>query len=104
MSSNRHKTTMCNLCGKVMRGDNLKKHKIKKHSNSDTSLHHAEVHQPIADIVIDNQHNDEVKAKDSEIEELDHTPLHKDTNLKFNNFALIVKKMMKLINFFLRLQ
>ena len=69
MSSNRHKTTMCNLCGKVMRGDNLKKHKIKKHSNSDTSLHHAEVHLPIADIVIGNQHNDEVEAKDSEIEE-----------------------------------
>ena len=66
-----------------MRGDNLKKHKIKKHSNFDTSLHHAEARQPIADIVIDNQHNDEVKAKDSEIEELDHTPLHKDTNLKF---------------------
>ena len=66
-----------------MREDNLKKHKDRKHSNSDTSLHHAEVHQPIADIVIDNQHNDEVKAKDSEIEELDHTPLHDGANLKF---------------------
>ena len=64
-----------------MRGDNLKKHKIKKHSNFDTSLHHTEVHQPIADLVIDNQHNDEVKAKDSEIEELDYTPLHHDANL-----------------------
>ena len=58
-----------------MRGDNLKKHKDRKHSNSDTS-------QPIADIVIENQHNDEVKAKDSEIEELDHTPLHDGANLK----------------------
>ena len=57
-----------------MRDDNLKKHKSKKHSNLDASLHHGEVRQPIADLVIDNQHNDEVKAKDSEIEELDYTP------------------------------
>ena len=26
MSSNRHKTTMCYVCGKVMRGDKSKKH------------------------------------------------------------------------------
>ena len=70
---------MCNLCGKVMRDDNLKKHKNRKHSNFDTSLHNEEV-RPIADLVIDNQHGDEVKAEDSEIEELDYTPLHHDAN------------------------
>ena len=55
MSSNRHKTTMCNICGKVMWNHNLKKHKSKKHSKFDTSLHLGEVHQPIADLIIDNQ-------------------------------------------------
>ena len=64
MSRNYNKTAMCNLCGKVMRGDNLKKHKDRKHSNFDTSLHHVEARQPIADLLIDDQHNDEVKAKD----------------------------------------
>ena len=80
MSYDRNKTTMCNICGKIMRDDNMKKHKSKKHSNLDTSLHHEEVHQPIADLVIDNQHNDDLKAKDSEIEELDY--LTHDAKLK----------------------
>ena len=65
-----------------MRDDNLKKHKNRKHSNFDTSLHNGEV-RPIADLVIDNQHGDEVKAEDSEIEELDYTPLHHDAKLEF---------------------
>ena len=82
MSSNRHKTTMCNICGKVMWNHNLKKHKSKKHSNFDTSLHNGEV-RPIADLVIDNQYNDEVKVEDSEIEELNYTPLTHDAKLEF---------------------
>jgi hypothetical protein len=61
----------------------LEKHKSKKHSKFDTSLHLGEVHQPIADLVIDNQHNDKVKAKDSEIKELDHTTLTHYTKLDF---------------------
>ena len=83
MSSNRNKTAMCNICGKVMRDDNLKKHKSKKHSNFDTSLHHGEVRQPMTDLVIDNQYNDEVKAEDSKIKELGYTPLTHNENLKF---------------------
>ena len=39
--------------------------------------------QPMTDLVIDNQHNQEVKAKDSEIEELDYTPLTHDAELEF---------------------
>ena len=66
-----------------MQDDNLKKHKSKKHSNLDTFLHLWEVRQPIADLVIDNQHNDKVKAEDSEIEELDYTPLTHYTKLEF---------------------
>ena len=77
MSSNRHKTTMCNAYGKVLRDENLKKHKIKKHSNF------GEVRQPITDLVIDNQHNDEVKAEDSEVEEFDYTPLTHHAILEF---------------------
>ena len=61
---------------------NLKKHKSKKHSNFDTSLHNGEV-RPIADLVIDNQYNDEVKVEDSEIEELNYTPLTHDAKLEF---------------------
>ena len=83
MSSNRHKTTMCNVCRKVMRDDNLKKHKSKKHSNLDASLHHGEVRQPIADLVIDNQHNDEVKAKDNEIKESGNLLVSCGAKLKF---------------------
>ena len=83
MSSNPHKTAIYNVCGKVMRDDNMKKHKIKKHSNFDTSLHLGEVRQPIADLVIDNHHNGEVKAEDIEFEELDYTPLTRDAKLEF---------------------
>ena len=80
MSCNYNKTAMCNLCGKVMRDDNLKKHKNRKHSNFDTSLHNGEV-RPIADLVIDNQYNDEVKVEDSEIEALNYTPLTHEAKL-----------------------
>ena len=66
-----------------MRDDNMKKHKSKKHSKFDTSLHLGEVRQPIADLVIDNQHNNEVKVENSEIEELDYTPLTHYTKLEF---------------------
>ena len=31
MSSNRHKTTMCNICGKITRDDHLKRHMDSKH-------------------------------------------------------------------------
>ena len=57
-----------------------KKHKDRKGSNVDTYLYHGEVRQSIADLVIDNQHNDDLKAKDSEIEELDY--LTHDAKLK----------------------
>ena len=83
MSYNRNKTTMCNICGKIMQDDNMKKHKSKKHSNLNTSLHHGDVRQPIADLVIDNQHNDEMKAEDSEMEELNYTPLTHNAKLEF---------------------
>ena len=62
---------------------NLKKHKSKKHSKFDTSLYQGEVFQPIADLVINNQHNNEVKAEDSEIGELDYTPLTHNAKVEF---------------------
>ena len=57
MSGNRHKNTICHVCGKVMHDDLLKRHMISTHSN-----------------IVSTQHNDEVKAEDSEFEELDYTP------------------------------
>ena len=83
-----------------MRDDNLKKHKNRKHSNFDTSLHNGEV-RPIADLVIDNQHGDEVKAEDSEIEELDYTPLHHDAKLEFelHRGNKYTRRMLKLDKF-----
>ena len=49
-----------------MRDDLLKRHTISKHSNIGST-----------------QHNDEMKADDSELEELDHTPLTHDSKLEF---------------------
>ena len=49
-----------------MRNDLLKRHMNSKHNN-----------------VSSTQHNDEVKAEDSEIEELDYTPLTHDAKLEF---------------------
>ena len=60
-----------------MRYDNLKKHNDRKHSNIDRSLHHGEVRKPIFNLVIDNQHNNEVKAEESEIEKLDLRTLNR---------------------------
>ena len=66
MSSNRHKNTMCNICGKVMRDDLLKRHMNSKHNN-----------------VSSTQHNDEVKAEDSEIEESGNLLVSCGAKLKF---------------------
>ena len=66
MSSNCHKNTICNVYGIVMRDDLLKRHMNSKHSN-----------------ISRTQHNDEVKAEDSEIEELDYKPLTHDAKLEF---------------------
>ena len=55
MSRNYNKTAICNLCGKVIRDDNLKKHNDRKYSDVDSFLHHKEVRQPIVDLVIDNR-------------------------------------------------
>ena len=82
MSSNRNKNTMCNVCVKVMCDDLLKRHMNSKHSNIGSTQHHWGVRQPIADLVIDNQYNDEVKVEDSEIEELSYTPLTHDAKLE----------------------
>ena len=57
-----------------MRDDNLWKQKDRKHSNVDSSLHYEEVCQPIVNLVIDNQHNNEVKSENSEIGNLDYAP------------------------------
>ena len=66
MSSNRNKNTMCNVCGKVMRDDLLKRHMNSKHNN-----------------VSSTQHNDEVKAEDSEVEESGNLLVSCGAKLKF---------------------
>ena len=57
---------MCNVCGKVMRDDLLKRHMNSKHNN-----------------VSSTQHNDEVKAEDSEIEESGNLLVSCGAKLKF---------------------
>ena len=53
MSSNRHKNLMCNVCGKVMRDDHLKRHMNSKHSNVSSSLHHSEKHPQYMKVMVD---------------------------------------------------
>ena len=45
MSSNRHKTVMCSVCGKVMRSDTLQRHMSTKHGNSESVAQRGDGHQ-----------------------------------------------------------
>ena len=49
-----------------------------------------------------NQHDNEVKAEDNEIEELDHAPLNHDANLKFELYcdSKVHQKVLRLENRF----
>ena len=47
MSSNRHKTVMCRVCGEVMRDDTLTRHMSTKHGNVENDVQHdVGHHQP----------------------------------------------------------
>ena len=50
MSSNHNKNTMCNVCGKVMGDDLLKRHVNLKHSNTNIALSIMERNSPSVSI------------------------------------------------------
>ena len=45
MSSNRNKTTMCNICGKITRDDHLKRHMDSKHPSVENVVQEDEENQ-----------------------------------------------------------
>ena len=82
MSKNRNITTMCNVCGKVMRDDHLKRHIDAKHSNVGSDLHHTEIQQQNNNPMITDQHDYRVKEASAKREELDNLPDGNGVNIK----------------------
>ena len=68
MSSNRNKNLMCNICGKVMRDDHLKRHMSSKHNNVSSTQHHGEEPLHYVNIMVDGQY----KAHDENESQAEH--------------------------------
>ena len=74
-----NKTAMCNVCGKVMRDDNLKRHVSLIHGNTKNSVQCKEERQQPSNILMGSQHYNKVvhsssnktQVKGSEIDESD---------------------------------
>ena len=69
-----------------MRDDNLKRHNIKKQERISNSAPNENGCQQSGNLTVDVQHRNienEVKAEDCEIEEMDYAPLTYDANIKF---------------------
>ena len=75
MSSNRHKTTICNVCGKVMCNYNLKRHLRRKHANDYKLLQHGNI-----------QHNanveDEIRTETCGVPEMNELLVSDDRKLE----------------------
>ena len=78
-----NKTAMCNVCGKVMRDDNLKRHLSLKHGNTKNSVKCKEERQQPSNLLIGSQHYSKVQAEGSEIDKSDDFLLNDGANLKF---------------------
>ena len=82
---------MCNVCGKVMRDDNLKRHLSLKHGNTKNSVKCKEERQQPSNILMGSQHynkvvhsaSNKVQVEGSEIDESDDMLLNDGANLKF---------------------
>ena len=55
-----NKTAMCNVCGKVMRDDNLKRHVSLIHGNTKNSVQCKEKRQQPSNILMGSQHYNKV--------------------------------------------
>ena len=64
-----NKTAMCNVCGKVMRNDNLKRHVSLMHGNTKNSVQCKEDRQQPSKLLTDSQHYNKVQVEGSEIKE-----------------------------------
>ena len=78
-----NKTAMCNVCGKVMRDDNLKHHVSLIHGNTKNSVQCKEERQQPSNPLIGSQHYNKVQAEGSEIGDSDDMLLNDSANLKF---------------------
>ena len=96
MSSNRHKTTMCNVCGKVMWNHNLKRHLSSKHANDYNVLQHGNT-QRNANI------EDEIQTKTCKVEMLNELPVSDDAKLYSSSNVTMkcTRRMLTLENRFL---
>ena len=83
MSRNCNKTAMCNVCGKVMRNDNLKRHVSLMHGNTKNYVQCIEDRQQPSNLLMDSQHYNKVQVEGSEIKESDDLLLNDGANLKF---------------------
>ena len=87
MSNNRHKNLMCNICGKVMRDDHLKRHMNSKHGNVSGTLHHGEEHPQYMNFMVDGQYKshdeNESQVEHCKNEETCDLPVSCDAKLKF---------------------
>ena len=83
MSRNCNKTAMCNVCGKVMRNDNLKRHVSLMHGNTKNYVQCIEDRQQPSNLLMNSQHYNKVKVEGSEIDESDDLLLN-DVKVKFS--------------------
>ena len=59
MSTNRNKTTMCNICGKVTRDDYLKRHMSAKHGDASEIVQHGKKHQDPLQVSVETDAQDD---------------------------------------------
>ena len=69
MSSNRNKTTMCGVCGKVMRDDTIKRHMSTKHGNVESDAQRGEAPQPQRQVTFETDARVEDASHDRPLEE-----------------------------------
>ena len=92
-----NKTAMCNVCGKVMRDDNLKRHVSLIHGNTNKSVQYKEEGQQPSNILMGSQHynkvvhsaSNKVQVEGSEIDESDDLLLNDGANIRFELYRFL---------------
>ena len=74
---------MCNVSGKVMRDDNLKRHVISVHVTTKNSVQCKEERLQPNNLLMVTQHYNKLQVEGSEIDESDYLLLNNGENLKF---------------------
>ena len=83
MSSNQNKTTMCNICRKVMRDNNLKLHMNSKHNKLSNTMQYREKGQLHSNVLVEFQHNNEPLGEGCKVQELDDLEVTYTEDIEF---------------------